>query len=91
MNAPRREPRRRNADLERIGRFLRRLGRIHMPSPYGGFRWVAAAALLLFCIQCFTGVLLALHYQPDPAAAWHLARRRHEDTASEERSSEGDL
>jgi quinol-cytochrome oxidoreductase complex cytochrome b subunit len=67
--------RRTSPDLDRIRRFLVRLGHIHVPHPYRGFRWVAATALLLFGIQCLTGVLLALYYHPDPGAAWSSTRQ----------------
>ena len=62
------------AELDRIRRFLLRVGGLRFPSPYRGFRWLAAAALLLFGIECLTGTLLALYYQPDPSAAWSSTR-----------------
>jgi len=60
--------------LDRIRRFLARVGALRVPVPYRGFRWLAAAALLLFGIECVTGTLLALYYQPDPGAAWSSTR-----------------
>ena len=62
--------RRLHPQFDRIRRFLLRVGGLHVPNPYRGFRWLAAGALLLFCIECLTGVLLALYYLPDPGAAW---------------------
>jgi len=69
-----RATRRLPADLERIRQFLLRVGGLRFPSPYRGFRWLAAASMLLFCIECVTGTLLALYYQPDPSAAWSSTR-----------------
>lgn len=61
-------------ELARISAFLAKVGSIRVPHTYRGFRWLAAAALVLFFIQCFTGVLLALNYAPDPGAAWASTR-----------------
>ncbi len=60
--------------LDRIRKFLARVGALRVPHPYRGFRWLAATALLLFGIECITGTLLALYYQPDPGAAWTSTR-----------------
>ena len=66
--------RRLSPELDRIRVFLLRVGGLRFPSPYRGFRWLAAAALLLFAVECVTGTLLALYYQPDPSAAWSSTR-----------------
>jgi quinol-cytochrome oxidoreductase complex cytochrome b subunit len=70
----RKATRRLPAELERIRGFLLRVGDLRVPDPYRGFQWLAASALLLFLIQCVTGVLLALYYEPDPSAAWSSTR-----------------
>ncbi|MHC4847123.1 MAG: cytochrome b N-terminal domain-containing protein [Planctomycetota bacterium] len=64
----------RSPEIARIRDFLLRVGGLRVPHPYRGFRWLAAAALLLFGIECVTGTLLALYYQPDPGAAWTSTR-----------------
>jgi quinol-cytochrome oxidoreductase complex cytochrome b subunit len=58
----------------RIAGFLGRVAAFRVPRPYGGFRWIAAAALLLFLIQMGTGILLSLYYYPDPGTAYSSTR-----------------
>jgi quinol-cytochrome oxidoreductase complex cytochrome b subunit len=70
----RKATRRLHPELDRIRRFLARVGALRVPHPYRGFRWLAAAALLLFGLECVTGTLLALYYQPDPGTAWSSTR-----------------
>lgn len=58
----------------RVASFLGRVAAFRVPRPYGGFRWIAAAALLLFLIQMATGILLSLYYYPDPGTAYSSTR-----------------
>ncbi len=53
----------------RVGAWLQRAGDVRVPAKFGALRWLTLAAVVLFAIQVATGILLALYYYAEPAAA----------------------
>jgi quinol-cytochrome oxidoreductase complex cytochrome b subunit len=47
---------------------------IHVSPEFRGTRWISVAILILLVVQMLTGILLSLHYYPEPGTAYASTR-----------------
>ena len=48
--------------------------KLHVPAGFRGPSWLSAAIVILLLVQMATGVLLSLHYYPEPGSAYASTR-----------------
>lgn len=48
--------------------------KLHVPAGFRGPRWLSVAIGILLLVQMATGILLSLHYSPDPNSAYASTR-----------------
>ena len=57
-----------------VAATFRRARAIRIPPEFRGPRWLSVAIVVLLVIQALTGVLLSLHYYPEPGTAYASVR-----------------